>query len=817
MTQTALEKLLEEKLPNKYPVYVLLKNRLLEKVYPRWCGGFKAGNDHGPGHIKRVLRNAEHLLGKDPLKHASLHEIYLTLLSILYHDVGIVQSRKGHGELSADILHMADQKLPELSDLEAQIISASVISHSSSKSITDECQALSEEEAIEGETVRPRFVAALVRLADELDEDVTRAPRDLELLSKIPDESHFYWRFCQRITGISIKESTSEITINVEFAADDAGKVLIASDDKSLVPFVVRFTRKLLKIDEERKKCNQYFPDSLKYKPLKVNLKPGKKYGSWKQPRVIVLSEGVTELNFLRDCAELLREELPFWTSKAFDDEVSDFRTVLQALRSLTDLSEQERSAIDAAVKRIDEPNSSPATIGSEAAEKKKKTLTERPLVKFLPEQLIDLLVQLKPFELENRLYRHSGERPGAIVPAAEFTGTAEEYIEHLIEQYSGEQLEAFVCLLIELALVQDAWSRLSESAITKEQCLEEFYRTVRSYGELPDSSLSSSGILGILENLASRWPRKDLIHPLSQLMLRLSTLPECGVQKEKVRQFAYEHFPKEHGSKIVITDFLRRLEDEDDIDYVVVSVDSLGSKPSYMRAWLWRRGTDVPIHLAGISIYPQTEAGAKLAFFDKVWTIVLGNSWLQKSKMVIEFLLPRTLFHWPIDRWKEQESAIGHNFPVILRWKDRKQTPTFKEEWLNWYRSFCDASIDVEWLTAQCSTDQISSKVQCLEFAPTRERGLKNDALTKMLDAGVAVAAWPRVVPNDWTRNEVSTLLKNAFTGKLKTVCELPRLRRQMKSPNTETALAVLFDTPIQFTPPPVLLSAPVQRRSNS
>ncbi len=58
--------------------------------------GFPGGNDHGPGHILRVLTYLDQLLGSEPLRHLDVYELFIAMMSILYHDVGILRGRANH-------------------------------------------------------------------------------------------------------------------------------------------------------------------------------------------------------------------------------------------------------------------------------------------------------------------------------------------------------------------------------------------------------------------------------------------------------------------------------------------------------------------------------------------------------------------------------------------------------------------------------------------------------------------------------------------------------------------------------------------------
>ena len=171
--------------------YRLMRERLLGTEYEHWAAGFPEGNNHGKGHITRVLENLDHLLGPKPLQHLDPYELFLAMMSILYHDIGLLRQRKEHEEISKALLEGDTHDTYIINPIDKKIIAAAVVSHSSSKDIAQECRQFSAVEPIREYRARPAVVAALVRLADELDEDHRRADPILQSVSTFRPSRHF--------------------------------------------------------------------------------------------------------------------------------------------------------------------------------------------------------------------------------------------------------------------------------------------------------------------------------------------------------------------------------------------------------------------------------------------------------------------------------------------------------------------------------------------------------------------------------------------------------------------------------------------------
>lgn len=290
-----------------YEKYIVLKRHLFNTEYEHWAASFSHGNNHGPGHISRVLANLDALLGHKFLEQEIItpYELFLAMMSILYHDVGILRERKGHADMSGKFL---DEETGDFifDPRDRKIIRAAVVSHSSSKDIEEECAAFSDVEHIGPHTARPRVVAALVRLADELDEDYRRADPKVAEKIGIGEDSQFFWAFCQRTLSVRPDRKSLEIYIGLQFEPGDVGRTVRLDG----VPrsFIAAFAEKLAKINRERALMCKFLPEPLRYQRLLVSIKPLARQSNWKRPREFVFSDGTVSSDFVRALPELLAD-----------------------------------------------------------------------------------------------------------------------------------------------------------------------------------------------------------------------------------------------------------------------------------------------------------------------------------------------------------------------------------------------------------------------------------------------------------------------------------------------------------------------------
>lgn len=251
MLQRSIDVLLRTYDEDLLAKYRTIKQQLTTNVQTRWCGKWPEGNDHGPGHIERVLANLAALLSGDSVERGfvGIYEVFLAATAVVAHDIGIIDGRKCHAERSAELLDLLASKNIFLFDSYSRaILDVAIRCHSSSADIELTCQHLAEVETLHGHRVRPRFVAAIVRLADELDEDHRRAEAWVQPFLPLPPASSPYWEFCQRIAGVAINRN--DIVFTVAFEPEDVLRfVAIEGSDERFIRF---FAKKLGKINRER-------------------------------------------------------------------------------------------------------------------------------------------------------------------------------------------------------------------------------------------------------------------------------------------------------------------------------------------------------------------------------------------------------------------------------------------------------------------------------------------------------------------------------------------------------------------------------------
>ena len=192
-------------------LYVHARTTLLEDVLEEVRGREPELTDHGPRHIEHVLTNVFKLLEGD-LDHFTPIEHYILGLSVLFHDVGNIYGRKGHNRRIArvyDHVRPAD-KFAQEKALVVQIAQAHTgEARDGSRNTLADVPDVSQ---LDGEPVKAREIAAIVRFADELAEGRQRTSEYMKRHGRYSAESMPYHDYASA-TDIAIDKLNDRIAV----------------------------------------------------------------------------------------------------------------------------------------------------------------------------------------------------------------------------------------------------------------------------------------------------------------------------------------------------------------------------------------------------------------------------------------------------------------------------------------------------------------------------------------------------------------------------------------------------------------------------
>jgi len=240
---------------------------LSENEFNFWQINAPEFTDHGKKHCMRVMERLDQLIPESVLIKMNGLELYILLCGTWLHDIGmLVREQKGekfspeqireiHHELSRNLVLEKYREYGILHKNEAEYIAKVCYCH---RVVSIAQEFVNRRDVVGSEEVYPRFLAGLLRLADELDMDYRRAPEVVSEAIKLNGDSREFWNTCQNVKGIDCDYANAKIIVSCESESDE--------ETKSLV-MVLR------KLNRIRKETSPFFEHGIKYDQISARIR----------------------------------------------------------------------------------------------------------------------------------------------------------------------------------------------------------------------------------------------------------------------------------------------------------------------------------------------------------------------------------------------------------------------------------------------------------------------------------------------------------------------------------------------------------------
>jgi len=250
--------------------YVQARDCLSTDILRYIVGREPSLTDHGVDHIRNVLENVELLLQSD-IKELNAVELYVLVISVLFHDVGNLFGRKNHHKKIGDIYEYVRHSDSQFSQEKCLVIKiASAHTGEALDGSNDTLNDLQDSDNLYGKQVRSRTLAAILRLADELAEGEHRTSKYIVKAHGFSKESRIFHDYAL-VTSVHPDRGNGRLmlTYNLRLQARK-GKVLSSNRGKFVRLMNFAYGR-IVKLDEERKYTKHYAPLLEPYKRTSVH------------------------------------------------------------------------------------------------------------------------------------------------------------------------------------------------------------------------------------------------------------------------------------------------------------------------------------------------------------------------------------------------------------------------------------------------------------------------------------------------------------------------------------------------------------------
>lgn len=165
--------------------------------------------DHGSEHVAMVIQRASLLVGNGASRLTG-YEVFILLLAIHFHDAGNIFGRDEHERKISKIVHSCAllDSVDGLDEVVKRWIIRIAATHGgkTEESSKDTISQLPLETDVRGVKIRPALLAAILRFADEIADDNTRAAKFLDKMGVIPAQNQIYHKFSASLQPVSVSE-----------------------------------------------------------------------------------------------------------------------------------------------------------------------------------------------------------------------------------------------------------------------------------------------------------------------------------------------------------------------------------------------------------------------------------------------------------------------------------------------------------------------------------------------------------------------------------------------------------------------------------
>jgi len=179
-------------------------------------------NDHGPNHIDKVIEKASNLVDCKGCKLSPL-EIYILLAAIQLHDVGNIYGREGHEITLQEIMMKAGEACGR-DEIERILIRKIAQAHGGKargvRDVKDTIGQLNPKEPLIDGEVSARAIASILRFADELSDDKSRANTSLLKEGTLPKRSEVFHAYATCLESVLVKHDDRSVELHFRIPKD---------------------------------------------------------------------------------------------------------------------------------------------------------------------------------------------------------------------------------------------------------------------------------------------------------------------------------------------------------------------------------------------------------------------------------------------------------------------------------------------------------------------------------------------------------------------------------------------------------------------
>jgi len=226
---------------------------------------------HDKEHVSRVRNVAADLIDKAGDIQLSALELSLLLVAVYLHDIGNILGRGGHERAIGRTMNAigANVGIERVEYAAARQIAG--VHGGTVAGSKDTISTLPERQAVSNQHIRPRLLAAILRLADELADDPARANRVQMEAGALPTAAEVYHVIAAGLHSQMPDSEAREITLSYDFSDPTLFKRKLGKGEGD-VHLLDEIFERSLKTYHEARYCSRFMRPYLEFERVSVDI-----------------------------------------------------------------------------------------------------------------------------------------------------------------------------------------------------------------------------------------------------------------------------------------------------------------------------------------------------------------------------------------------------------------------------------------------------------------------------------------------------------------------------------------------------------------
>lgn len=225
-------------------------------------------NDHGPAHVATVIKRASELISNETCT-LTAYEAYILLAAIQLHDIGNILGRTSHESRPKELEGRLEGLLGDDS-AEKRLLRGIAEAHGGTTNGDRDTIRYLVEEPVLNQNVRTKFLAGILRFADELADDSQRISAFAIQNNAIPESSRLFHKYSASLHSVIIDAKGKAVDLHYDLTRSDAEEEF--SKDSRQLYLIDEILNRTVKMHRERTYCMRFLRPTIQIDSINVKI-----------------------------------------------------------------------------------------------------------------------------------------------------------------------------------------------------------------------------------------------------------------------------------------------------------------------------------------------------------------------------------------------------------------------------------------------------------------------------------------------------------------------------------------------------------------